>query len=421
MIAKDKILSRSLLPRRILPWLRRDLTRKEAILLTGSRRAGKTSVLFLLAQELIYKGRNTILFDLEDPDDLDVITQGPEVLKRFMKQGVCFIDEFHYLPDPARFVKLCVDHYPEIKLICTGSSTLKFYKKARNSIIGRIIEYELYPLDFREFLKFKRKERYLNLIPEPSLDRITGFKQAKIPDRLLRLYEEFLIYGGYPESVLAPEYEKIRFLSRLFKIYAKRDLREFYTLRNEFAFENFFYMLGDRVGSLINLHEISKEIGVSLKTVKNYLFLLENLFMVKVLHPIRSKVVNSIRKMPKVYFVDTGLLCWTLRGFDSIKRSSGMGRLVENRIFIDLLQRIRPMESLYFARKKSGVEIDFVVKGKKNIGVEVKWSHHPEIPKRVLNYLRELDIERLLLLSINTTQKQIYRKRTVVTLPALMI
>lgn len=419
MLTREAIFAEDLFPREIIPSVERDLDKKEALFILGSRRAGKTSVLLLLARTFLNKGARVSFFDLENPDDIDVVAQGPEALMKFTNGGIIFIDEIHYLDDPSRFIKLAVDHFPEMKLICTGSSSLAFHIKYRDSLIGRVIEYELFPLSFREFLTFKA-ERFLNLLPDFDF-RNPRIPDLRLPEKIEELFEEYVVFGGYPESVLAEKEDKIRFLSRMFRIYAKRDLKNFYSLREEKVFERFFLQLAARVGSLLNLNEIARELGVSFKTLKKYLFLIENLYLIKILHPFKAKIATSIRKMPKVYFVDTGLLSWALGNFESLEKRPDAGHLVENSVFIRILNRLSPAERIYFLRKKSGVEVDFIItRGKEKYAIEVKWKRHPAVNKNSLKILEALTIEKFLVFSKKTVGTKKIDDYQIAVMPAFL-
>jgi len=153
MLDIKEIIVEKLFPRHIINQVKVWEGRKEAVVILGPRRAGKTCLLKLLVQRYYNKGMEAFYFDAEDPEDRDILDQGPKALKQFLgKGGMIFIDEFHLLEDPSHFVKLCVDHYPEFKLYLTGSSSIAALKKFKNSLIGRTVEFELFPLNFKEFL-----------------------------------------------------------------------------------------------------------------------------------------------------------------------------------------------------------------------------------------------------------------------------
>jgi len=394
MLKVKEIIDIKLFPRGLTKKVLGFIPGRQSIIIEGARRVGKTSLLFLIAQYFSSIGKENIYyFDLEDPDDLDIISNGPKALKKLYGKGYFLIDEFHLLNKPDKLIKLTVDHYPEIKFICSGSSSITINRKFKDSLIGRIIEIEMFPLTFKEFLTFTGKHEFLKIIPEfnvvsPSIKEI-----ELIPDFLYKNYETYLKFGGYPEVVLArTEEEKIRILSQMFRIYAKRDLRSLFQLRKEMAFEKFFYAVAGTAGNLFKLSEIACEIGVSIKTIKEYLSILEGLFLVKVLHPFAFNVRTEIKKMPKVYFVDTGLLNWAVGNFFPHGLRPGQGNIVENAVFISLLREFSETGQIHFYHKRSGGEVDFLVSEKSIIPIEVKWQKKHKVPLSLKNFMRKHNI-----------------------------
>mgnify|MGYP000274071896 CR=1 FL=1 len=391
MLKPDEFLEEKLYPRNLLiriePWIRR----KEAVVVLGPRRSGKTSLLKLLAQQLHKSSKEVFFFDAEDPDDKDVLNQGPTVLRQFLgKGGVLFIDEFHLLEDPARFVKLSIDHHPEFKLFLTGSSSLTILKKFRDSLIGRIVEFELSPLNLNEFLLFKGQMRYRNLLRGFDRRKASLPNVTKVPEKLISLCEEYLLFGGFPEVVLADPIEvKTKLISQLFGIYALRDLHQLFAGRNEAVFRKVFMALSGSIGNPINFSEIASDIGVSNKTVKQYIELLKGLFLVKELGPFSQNPRTEIKKSPKIYFIDTGLLSWARGGFAPLReRPTLAGLYAENAVFMGFQGTLRPEERLFYWRSKTGTEIDLIwSSGQKVIPVEVKYRERPSL-RQLLPFIR---------------------------------
>lgn len=394
MKKRDEIANIKLYSRHILPKVLGLVGRKETILIEGARRVGKTSLLFLIGKYLLSKGKNEVYyFDLEDPDDIDVISRGPKALEKIYGKGYFLIDEIHLVNEPDKLIKLTVDHHPEIKLICSGSSSITINRKFKDSLIGRISEIELFPLSFKEFLDFTEKEEFSRIIPQFNIFAPSTKGIELITDFLYRDYEEYLRFGGYPEVVLArTEEEKIRILSQMFRIYAKRDLQSLFQLRKEIAFEKFFYAVAGTAGNLFNLSEIATEIGVSIKTVKEYLSILEGLFLVKVLHPHAFNIRTEIKKMPKVYFGDTGLLNWSVGNLSLSKARQDRGRVLENAVFISLLRKFSETGRIYFWHKRSGGEVDFLVSKNTIVPIEVKYQRRHQIPLSLKNFMRSHSI-----------------------------
>lgn len=383
----EPLFGRELLAR-ILPWYRR----KEAVLILGPRRAGKTSLLKLLARRLEQEGAPTFYFDLEDPDDRDIAEGGPEAVKRWIGgRGVVLLDEFHLLQDPVRFVKLTVDWHPELKLFLTGSSGLRILSRLRDSLIGRVVEFHLYPLGFREFLRFRGEEAFLRLLPPEVLQSPEAPFPPHLPRKLLDLLHDYLLFGGFPEVVLAEkEEQKITLLAQIFRLYALRDLRDALQAVEEAAFERVFLAFAGSAGTPVNFSEIAREVGVSDKTVRRYVRILEDLFLVHQVPPWGANPRTEIKKRPKVYFVDTGLLSWAYGAFSPLERRPQMaGAYAETAVALALLIRRGPAVRVRYWRTKHGEELDFLwIEGERVVPIEVKFQARPGIPSGLRAFLR---------------------------------
>ena len=189
--------------RNIIDGIIKYLGSREIIVIYGSRQVGKTSVLRYLIQNYIKK--NAFYFDLELPNLLELCNQGAESVFRYLIQKgadeknkiFLIIDEIQYLDDPTKFLKIMHDHYSAIKLIVSGSSTFEIKKKFKESLAGRTINFELYPLSFEEFLVFKGKEY-----------RLSKENTKEVNEELVKLAEEYIRFGGYPKIVLENSEEK---------------------------------------------------------------------------------------------------------------------------------------------------------------------------------------------------------------------
>jgi len=250
--------------RKILPHISNFLNYKEAIVIYGARQVGKTTIMKMLIKEL--KTINNIpeeaifYFDLEDLEILEICNQGVDHLIRYIdartslhntdnldnshsssdstKQKIhLFIDEIQYLNNASNFMKLMVDnHSDRFKLIVSGSSVLDIKSKIKQSLVGRIVTFEVFGLDF----------------------------------------EEFIIFGAYPRIALISNLNNRRYyLKELIQTYIKKDIRDIGKIRNIMKFNNFLRILADQAGNLLNIDELASSIGIARETVYDYLILLE--------------------------------------------------------------------------------------------------------------------------------------------------
>ena len=336
----------------------------EAIVLYGARQVGKTTLMKYLMEHHIKE--NSFYLDLEIPGLLEMCNKGIEIVKQYLiekgadegKKIYLLIDEVQYLEDPSKFIKICCDHYPDIKLIVSGSSTLKIRKKFKQSLVGRTVNFELYPLSFEEFLIFKNKNYVLS---ENNTDLINK--------ELVILAEEFIKYGGYPKIVLeSSEEKKITYLSQIINTYIKKDIRDIGNIRNINSFNKLVEILASQSAQMFNSVELASTIGISRDTVAEYLDLLENTFIIKRISPFHKNIRSELTKNQKIFFLDTGMmhLLW-LKEFPKIIQ----GNVFETFVFLELM---KSGNRINFWRTTNKQEVDFIINDKTMYSIEAKYS-----------------------------------------------
>lgn len=362
------------------------------IVLIGSRQVGKTSILYLLIQDLLAKGIEEdaiFYFDLEDFEILELLNSGVKNFIQYLtgiganlqKRVFVFIDEIQYLNNPSNLLKLLADHHKNIKVICSGSSTLDIRRKFKDSLVGRKIVFEIHTLSFSEFLTFKEKKHLVRLLKEFSWQKITeeDFKEPEILEiwekELTSEFEEYMIYGGYPAATLEKEKDKkIAILQELYHTYVRKDINELFTVEDIGAFNRLIKLLGLQIGNLLNLAELSTSLSCSRATIEKYLFILENTFITKRIMPFFDNKRKEIIKMPKIFFYDVGLRNQVTRNTSPLALRGEAGALIENYVFAYLVNNLALGEELKFWRTKSGNEVDFVVEsGDFLLPIEVKY------------------------------------------------
>lgn len=336
---------------RIVPYIE-DNT---AIVLHGARQVGKTHILFYLSDWLITRGDKVIYYDLEYPDILADLNAGVDVFLSDLKgkgyvEGekiYVLIDEIQYLDNPSSFIKIIADHYKNIHLLVSGSSTFDIKSKFTDSLAGRIMSFEVFPLSFEEFLIFKDIEYNLPAVSSPS-----GI------NRIIELYKEFVLYGGYPKVILTPELEKKKsYLLQVIDAYIRKDVRDLAHVEDIKKFNDMLYVLASQSGQLLDMSSLSRETGISFQTLRKYLTILEETFVLKLISPFSKSASVEIIKNPKVFFYDSGLqsLLW-FKDF----QSTLLGSIFETNIFGELVKKFG-RNAIHFWRTKTGQEIDFIV------------------------------------------------------------
>jgi predicted AAA+ superfamily ATPase len=379
-----------LLPRnlqqKIHPWL----VKPDLIIILGARQVGKTSLLSLLETEIKTrwgKTKNILSFNLEDVDQLTALNRDPKYFKDYLllsgadptKDSLVMIDEVQYLDDPSHFLKYLTDFEPSIKLIVTGSTSIKI-KKFKDGLTGRKKSFQLFPLEFNEFLEFKEKTHLNSVMKSFNLNKLLSNQLEIDPLRILpfqnelaTLFEEYILYGGYPKVVLAGSRdEKLEELRELFETYELKDVNILFDVSNIKAFRNLFRLMAGNVGNLLNVNEIAGTIGIGRDTVRRYLAVLENTFIVHQLSPFHSNIRKELTKMPKLFFLDTGLRNFAVKNFTELSFRSDRGSLFENAIFGQFYKNLGVIDQLFFWRTQSKNEVDFILTGAKQIAAEVK-------------------------------------------------
>lgn len=362
--------------RQVLKKIEPFIKRKEAILIKGTRRVGKTSLLRLienlLTKQLKISKERIYFFDLEELDIREDFNENPRNLLKYISGGkekkYIFIDEIQYLDNPSNFLKILVDHFPDLKIFATGSSSLDIKRKIQDSLIGRAVYFQLYPLNFIEFLNFKSEKFPVSVT----------LNQKRKLDNLLK---EYLLFGGMPEIVLERNKNiKIELLKNYLNLYVSKDIRSLVEIDNLSAFNKLTKVLSSQTGCLLDKGEISNTLSISFKTLNKYLDILQHTYIIILLSPFFANLRSKLTKTPKIYFYDIGIRNSLIGNFSDVEFRSDKGALFENFIFLELLSRFG-LEEVSFYRTAKQTEVDFVVESKKMM-VEVKYKKYKD--KQVL-------------------------------------
>ncbi len=338
------------------------------IVLHGARQVGKTHILYYLREWLNKRDKKNFYYDLEYPELLEFFNKGVDSLiskitdEGYQKGEECYvmIDEIQYLDNPSSFLKIIADHHKNIHLIVSGSSTFEIKSKFKNSLAGRTVSFEVYPLDFEEYIEFIDE----NIKISDSLSEITI-------EKLKGLYLKFIKYGGYPKVVLENNEEKKKqLLVQLIDTYIRKDIKDLANISDIRKFNNMLKVLASQSGQLLDMQSLSREIEISLITLKKYISILEETYVIKLVSPYSKSASVEITKSPKIFFYDSGLqsILW-LNNFQDVV----LGSVFETNIFGELT-KVFDRRDIAFWRTKTHMEIDFVIE--KNIDpylpIEVK-------------------------------------------------
>jgi len=374
-IMKNRIYKRKVFDE-IIQYLQEDVI----LVINGARQVGKTYILFYLEKYLKKKNKISYYLDLEDSRYLNILDAGVDAFIRHLKEEgfntdkriYVLLDEIQYLENPSSFLKLIHDHHKTIKLIVSGSSSFGIKKKFKDSLVGRTVIFEIFPLCLEEFLEFKGYK----------FVRGVSFTDKKI-DELKALLKEYVLCGSYPKIVLTQTKEKKeRFLQQIIDTYIKKDIRDIGNIKEIDKFNKLIEVLSSQSGNLLNITELSNTCRLAKKTVEYYLFILENTYIIKLVKPYHSNLRSELFKTPKIYFYDTGLLQML-----QLKTIPGaiIGNVFETAVFSELVKRCGK-DRIFYWRTKDKKEIDFILRqNDKILPVEVKYNFFC-FSKTAINY-----------------------------------
>ena len=372
---------------------------KEAVILTGFRRVGKTSVIRAIYESI--PSTNKVFLDLESPVNQTLFQTNnyDTVLERLSsleidrtKKAYIFLDEIQKVPDLPSIVKYLHDHY-DIKFYMTGSSSFYLKNHFSESLSGRKYIFELFPLDFEEFLEFKEK----SFAVTASYDFLSG------------LYQEYMRYGGFPAVVLEPSPElKWLKLDDILGSYFELDVKGLSDFRNIEHLKKLLFLISSRVGSKADITKLAQSLDVSRPTIYEYLSFFEQTYLISFLKPISGSRDIQIRSIPKLYFNDVGLL----------NRIGGVskGTLFENMVFHQLRTKIAYDRSkktflndrLAYFQLKSGAEIDFVLD--RRLGYEVKLHATENDYKKLIRDASSLNLRDCRVISLEQVPDDLLEK-----------
>ncbi|MFA6172027.1 MAG: ATP-binding protein [Patescibacteria group bacterium] len=347
------------------------LNSPEIIAILGPRQSGKTTVL-----RRIFESLNSASFiSFEDREALGMFEKDIEnFISAYVKnKRYLFIDEFQYARAGGKKLKYIFDSH-KIKIFISGSSSVDLAVNALKYLVGRIFIFNLYPLDFEEFIGYREKG-LVTAYKEMS----GGFKAltpVKIGDDLhakfARLYEEYAIYGGYPRVVLSKnDEEKKEVLKNIYNTYFLREVKDILGLIDDYKLEKLLKGLALQIGNLIEYNELGRLSEYSYPTLKRYINFFEKTFISKLLPPFYKNKRKEIVKNPKVYFFDCGLRNFAANDFRRISERPDGGALLENAVFQQL---IKGEYSFNYWRDKYKNEMDFILnlEGGKIAALEIK-------------------------------------------------
>lgn len=349
--------------------LKKHFDHKNALIITGMRQVGKTTLMRQLYDELTTP---KLWYDLDNPLDQKIFESiDYEAIYQYISAQVSiqnqrltiFIDEVQNFPQITKVIKYLLDHYG-VKFILTGSSSFYLKHLFPESLSGRKFLYELPPLTFREFLYFKK---ILSLSQAQSLTLSTNLASVNAIDHAKRetYYREYLTYGGFPEVVFTPDVPtKLLVLKNIFTSFFEKDLQLLSDYKDIRELRDFILLLVPRVGSMLDITKIASELGVKRAKIYAYLEFLQGTFFIRLIPKFSRSIDRAVAGGKKIYFTDTGVL-----------NTLGMvnaGQLLENA----LINQLAPYGKISFYNQRNTAEIDAIIDADLALEIKLRGALH---------------------------------------------
>lgn len=355
-----------------------------AILITGSRQSGKSTVLEYITSTKIKKINEV---SLDDINERILAQNDPEFFIRSHETPL-IIDEFQYAPNLLSYIKIAIDEARKNELFgdgrktetlyyLTGSQIFETMENITESLAGRVGIIDLHPLSTREIYKSKED------IFIPDINIIKNKKKVN-QESISKLFER-IFRGSYPELYKNPKISIESFFSSYIRTYIERDVRKIVNIQDEPKFMKFISSLAARTGQEYNASDIAKDVEVNADTISKWTSVLSNTYIIFLLQPHMNNNVGRIIKRPKIYFMDTGLACF-LTGYvspETLEKSAYSGQIFETYVVSEIVKSYTnnqkdPRKHLYYYRDNNQREIDLLIINEDNIyPVEIKKGANP--------------------------------------------
>ena len=301
-----------------------------ALMITGPRQSGKTTLIRSLFSELPY-------VSLEEPDIRQRALEDPRSFLKNYPNGAV-LDEVQRVPNLFSYLQGIIDSNADCHFVLSGSQHFLLMEQVTQSLAGRVAILQLLPLSLLEM------------------------KNAELP---LSSVEETMFTGGYPR-IFNQEITPYDFHTSYLQTYVERDVRQLRQVSDLDLFVRFIRLCAGRIGQLLNVHSLASDVGISTPTAQAWLSVLQTSHIIFLLQPHFKNFNKRLVKTPKLYFTDTGLAC-NLLGIEKAEQLTShflRGGLFENLIILELLKNRYNQgkkSNLYFWRDNHGREVDCLV------------------------------------------------------------
>ena len=359
------------IPRSIEAYIKDIISQFKVLLITGARQVGKTTMLKKCL------GNDYEYVVLDDINELEQAQKDPALFFKSHDFPI-LIDEVQLAPQLFRQIKLLVDKSEKKGLVClTGSQTFRLIQNAGESLAGRICIIDMAGLSLRELYNIKFQAPFI-----PTSEYIKKREKKIIPYK--NIWQK--IHRGSMPEIADSNIKWDQFYRSYIRTYINRDIRDLIKAANVTTFNKFLISIAARTGELYNAATIANDIGVSLKTVQEWTNMLEGSGIIKLIHPFERNITKRAIKTPKIYFLDTGLVCslvgWTT---PTVAQNGAMsGSLFETFVVSEIIKSYlnagKDSSNIYFYRDHNQNEIDLLIEENAVLyPIEIKKSAHPQL------------------------------------------
>lgn len=371
------------------------LNHKNALLITGMRQVGKTTLMRQIFEEV---KEPKVWFDFDNPLDQKVFEDEDYkvIYKRLVdmakKRGKLsvFIDEIQNFPEITKVIKYLIDHQ-NVKFYLTGSSSFYLKNLFPESLSGRKFLYTLPPLGFQEYLYFKNAVS-LKEVQNSTLQ--DSYKKNNIFTHKARQveYEDFIAYGGFPEVVTTDDKNtKIMVLKNIFASFFEKDIKILSDYSDIRELRDMILLLVPRVGSMLDVTRLSSELGIDRVKIYKFLEFLQGTFLIRLLPRFSNSIDRAVAGGKKVYFTDTGLL-------------NVIGKISEAQLFENaVVNQLTQYGKVSFYNKRNTAEIDAILD--QQTAFEIKLTSTSQDLSKLSALSSELDIPQSFIISKKYQEK----------------
>lgn len=340
------------------------------VLVTGPRQVGKTTML-----QKLMEGTNRGYVTLDDLNERNIAKNDPELFLQLHKPPV-LIDEVQYAPELFTYIKMNVDknHEPGAFWL-TGSQVFKLMRGVQESLAGRVAVLSLTSLSQAEIFGGEMEPFTIEM---EALAARKGRKEVDIRGIFERIYK-----GSMPAVVSGANSNGQIFYSSYLSTYIERDVKELSDAIDSLKFFRFITAVAARCGQMLNVAEIARDADINQTQAKNWLGILETLGIIFYLHPYSNNLLKRLVKTPKLYFYDTGLVCYLTKWSSAETLESGAmnGAILENYVVAEIMKTYLNCGRepyLYYYRDKDAKEIDIILEHDGVLNpIEIKKTSNP--------------------------------------------